>query len=283
MGDLISVGDLARRIANGERVRLLDVRWRLDKPEGRIDYLQGHLPNAVYVDLETELARPGHPELGRHPLPGPSDLERSARRWGIHDGDVVVAYDDNDGVAAARAWWLLRGRGPAVHVLDGGVQAWIREGHALQRGDHAPRPGNVTLDDADPGIASIDDAALAPRDGHLVDVRGPDHYRGRAAGFDPVAGHIPGAVNIPAVGQIAPDGRLRSPEAIAATLASHDIYPGDRVVLYCSSGVASAHSALAFRAAGVDARVYPGSWSQWSRSGRPVAVGATPSREVVAG
>jgi thiosulfate/3-mercaptopyruvate sulfurtransferase len=283
MGDLVSVGDLARRIANGDRVRLLDVRWRLDKPEGRVDYLQGHLPHAVYVDLETELAQPGRPEWGRHPLPELADLERSARRWGINDGDPVVAYDDNDGVAAARAWWLLRRRGLPVAVLDGGLQAWIREGHALHRGDHAPRPGNVTLHDTDPGIASIDDAAHAPRDGHLVDVRGPDHYRGRAAGYDPTAGHIPGAVNIPAVGQIAPDGRLKNADAIAATLNSHGITAGDRVVLYCSSGIASAHAALAFERVGVQALVYPGSWSQWSRSGRPVAVGATPAREVVAG
>lgn len=277
MGHLISVDDIDVARASGRTVRLLDVRWRLDLPEGRPAYVAGHLPDAVYVDLERELSRPGHPEEGRHPLPDVADLQAALQRWGVGRGDLVVAYDDNDGVAAARAWWLLRRRGVDVRVLDGGIRSWIEAGLPLQTGDIAVDPGDAELDDTDPGTLSTEDAARLPRDGVLVDARSPDQYRGRAASADPVAGHIPGAVNVPTVAHMRPDGRLRPAGEIAAGLAAHGIRPGVEVALYCGSGIASAHSALAFATAGIDARVYAGSWSQWSRTrGRPVATGAHP-------
>lgn len=280
----VGVDELADLLRSSGSVRLLDVRWRLDIPEGRPAYLSGHLPGAVYVDLERELARPGHPEEGRHPLPDLADLQASARSWGLRGGDAVVAYDDNDGVAASRAWWLLRRRGVDVRVLDGGLRAWIEAGQLLDRGDVRPVPGDAVLLDADPGAASIEETARTPREGLLIDARSPLHYRGSAPVPDPAAGHIPGAVNIPTLLHIAPDGRLRRPEEIRGTLAQIGGGGPGPVVVYCGSGVASAHTALALAHAGVDARLFPGSWSRWSRTaGRPVAVGPTPWGDVFAG
>ncbi len=298
MPHLIDVPELVSALGSARPVRLIDVRWRLDEPEGRPAYLAGHLPSAVYVDLERELTDPGHPEEGRHPLPRVDALQGAARRWGIGNGDLVVAYDDNDGVAAARAWWLLRRRGVDIRVLGGGVQEWARSGELLERGDVAPERGDVVLTDGDPGIATIDDAARAPHEGLLLDVRAPHHYRGAASAADPVGGHIPGAVNLPTIVHIDGRGHLKPPGEIAGAVSSaaggraggrraHGATPGsdrDRIVVYCSSGMASAHTVLALATAGIDARVFPGSWSQWSRTpGRPVAVGPTPDDEVYGG
>lgn len=282
MSPLVSVDDLAAEIEQGARVRLLDVRWRLDRAEGRPDYLAGHLPGAVYVDLERELARPGVPEHGRHPVPEPADLEAAARRWGLRSGDRLVAYDDNDGVAAARAWWLLRRHGLDVRVLDGGFRAWVASGRRLERSDRAARAGDIELVEPAGGVVDIDRAAVAPRLGVLLDVRAPQHYRGQVAGADPVSGHIPGAVNLPTVAHIAPSGLLRSPDEIRAALAAVGIGPDTDVVLTCSSGIPSAHTALAFAVAGLpDPAIFVGSWSQWSRdAGRPVATGATPAAAI---
>lgn len=272
---LVRVDALVDEIVAGHPpVRLLDVRWRLDRSEGRPDYLAAHLPGAVYVDLERELARPGLPDEGRHPLPSRESLQTAARRWGIRRGDRVVVYDDNDGVPAARAWWMLRRHGVDVRVLDGGFRAWVAAGVRLERSDRGVSVGDVELTSAQTGVADIDDAAVAPRTGVLVDVRAPQYYRGVAAGLDPVAGHIPGAVNIPTVSHIGADGLFRRSAEIRETLAAHGIGTDSNVVLYCSSGVPSAHSALAFAIAGIETRIFVGSWSQWSRSlGRPIASG----------
>jgi len=282
MSPLVGVDQLASELTAGAPVRLLDVRWRLNLVEGRPEYLAGHLPGAVYVDLERELSRIGRPEDGRHPLPDVVDLQSAARRWGLNPGDRVVVYDDNDGVAAARAWWLLSRHGVEVRVLDGGFRAWVGGGLRLERSDRAVRAGTIVLTASDEGIATIDEAALAPQHGVLVDVRAPQHYRGQVPGTDPASGHIPGAINLPTVTHIGPDGLLRAPADIRATLAAHGIDADADVVLYCSSGIPSAHSALAFAVAGMPVRIFVGSWSQWSRSpGRPVAVGASPSASIV--
>ncbi len=279
---LVSVDELASELGAGRHVRLLDVRWRLNQPEGRPEYLAGHLPGAVYVDLERELSRVGRPEEGRHPLPELADLQAAVRRWGVREGERVVVYDDNDGVAAARAWWLLHRHGLDVRVLDGGFRRWLAAGCRLERSDRGVRPGDARLREATAPVATIDDAATAPQNGVLIDVRAPQHYRGQVVGADPVAGHIPGAINIPTVSHIAPGGLLRSPAEIRETLARHAVPADADIVLYCSSGIPSAHSALALALAGVRSRVFPGSWSQWSRSpGRAVAVGPEPSGAIV--
>src|SRR5690606_31530153 len=125
---------------------ILDVRWRLDRPDGRPDHLAAHIPGAVYVDLERELAGHGAAEAGRHPLPGARDFEASARRWGIDAGDTVVVYDDLGNLSAARAWWLLKHAGVEdVRLLDGGLAAWREAGHPLESGEVVPEPGNLTV------------------------------------------------------------------------------------------------------------------------------------------
>ncbi|MDY0910213.1 sulfurtransferase [Microbacterium sp. CFBP9034] len=277
MSQVVDVTKLQALLDDRRPVRLLDVRWRLDRPEGRLDYVDGHLPGAVYVDLERELASPGHPEWGRHPLPAADALERSARRWGVRSGDIVVAYDDNDGVAAARAWWLLRRRGVDIRVLDGGLRAWVAAGLAIETGDVAPLPGDIRVTDADPGVATIEQVAHTTIGDVLLDVRAPQHYRGTAPSADPAQGHIPGAINLPAITFIAPDGRLKSPDEVRRIAAHAGITGASRLIVYCGSGVASSHTVLALEHAGIRARLFPGSWSQWARSaGRPVGRGVPP-------
>lgn len=278
---LISPSELAHLLRERRSVRLLDVRWRLDVPEGRPAYLDGHLPGAVYVDLDRELARRDDPREGRHPLPTREQLQEAARRWGLVEGDTVVVYDDVHSVAAARAWWLLTRSGlPDVRVLDGGLRGWLAERLPLETGDVLPRRGNVELREIERGVAEIDDAEDWPSRGVLLDVRAPERYRGDSEPMDPVAGHIPGAVNLPTTAHLVA-GRFRSPEEIRGQFAAAGIADGADVAAYCGSGIAATHTALAGAIAGVDVVVYPGSWSQWSRArGRLVAVGRTPAAEV---
>ena len=277
MHPLITARELAALLDGGRTARLLDVRWRLDRPDGRSEYLEAHLPGAVYVDLDHELASHGRPEDGRHPLPTRDALESAARRWGLRAGDTVVAYDDAGGLAAARAWWLLSRAGVAdVRVLDGGLSAWTREGLPLEEGDVVPQSGDIVLHDATEGIADIDDAAAWPGRGVLLDVRAAERYRGQVEPLDPIAGHIPGAVNLP-ISALLSDGLLRSPDELQAAFEAAGATQNTPVAAYCGSGITAAHAALAGVVAGIDVTVYPGSWSQWSNSpGRPVATGAEP-------
>lgn len=278
---LITVDELAHLRDAGAPLRLLDVRWRLDRPEGRPDYLAGHLPGAVYVDLERELSRRGEPSEGRHPLPDTPALQDAARRWGVSAGDAVVVYDDVHSVAAARAWWLLSRSGvPDVRVLDGGLRAWVDEGLDLETGDVQPPPGSIELSEPDGGAISIRDAAVWPRRGILLDVRAPERYRGDVEPLDPVAGHIPGAINLPTTVHLK-DGRFVTPETIRAQFAAAGVGESTPVAAYCGSGITAAHTALAGALAGIEIEVFPGSWSQWSNTGgRPVAVGPTPAGSV---
>ncbi|MGL3151629.1 sulfurtransferase [Microbacterium sp. A82] len=295
MTHLVSVAQLVHLQRSAEHgtspaVRLLDVRWRLDSPEGRPEYVRSHLPGAVYVDLEHELAHRSQPEDGRYPLPEITDLERAARSWGLRDGDVVVAYDDNWSVPAARLWWVLRRAGVAVRVLDGGIRSWVAEGLPVESGDVRPTIGTATLRDE----ATLRDGPVPPEremrelkmneveafldGGVLLDVRTPEQYNGARTTGAPVAGHIPGAVNLPAMAAVTGDGRLQHPDVLRRIFASAGITADTLVAVYCSSGVAAMHSALALEHAGIRARVYVGSWSQWSNTrGRPVAIGILPS------
>ena len=281
MALLISPSELTALRASRLPVRVLDVRWRLDRPEGRPEYLAGHLPGAVYVDLDRELARKGEPTEGRHPLPTRDALETAARRWGLNDGDIVIVYDDVQSVAAARAWWLLTRSGVAdVRVLDGGLRAWTDAGLLLETGDVLAARGTIVLRDLAHGIASIDDAAAWPRAGILLDVRAPERYRGLTEPLDPVAGHIPGAVNLPTVAHLHA-GRFRDPDEIRASFAAAGVTEETPVAAYCGSGITAAHTALAGALAGIDVTVFPGSWSEWSHArGRLVATGPTPAGSV---
>jgi thiosulfate/3-mercaptopyruvate sulfurtransferase len=269
---LITPDDLAKLI-DASAVRILDVRWRLDRPDGRPDYLAGHIPGAVYVDLDTELAAHGEPGEGRHPLPSVEALQESARRWGINDGDIVVVYDDLKSMSAARAWWLLRYAGISdVRVLDGPLSGWAASGHALESGEVTPDRGAVTLSYGHLPVLSIDDAAALPESGILLDARAGERYRGEVEPVDPRAGHIPGAVSAPTGENVDDDGRFLPSGTLRARFEA--LGADDSVGVYCGSGVTAAHEALALTLAGFAPAVYPGSWSQWSNTpDRPVATG----------
>lgn len=280
MSNLISADALHVLVQAGAPVRLLDVRWHLDRPDGHGEYLEGHLPGAVYVGLDTELATHGAASEGRHPVPSHEALQRAARRWGLHESDVVVAYDNNGSVAAARAWWLLRRAGVDVRVLDGGLGAWTAAGLAVETGEVTPQPGDVVLIESTEGELSIDEAAALPERGVLLDVRAAVRYRGESEPIDPIAGHIPGAINLPAAGSIASDGTLNGFAALRQTFAEVGVEPGTPVAAYCGSGINAAHTALALAEIGIAAKLFSGSWSAWSNTpGRPVAVGEEPDGE----
>ncbi|WP_204249148.1 sulfurtransferase [Nocardia arizonensis] len=252
-------------------IRLLDVRWALGDPDGPQHYLDGHIPGAIFVDMETELAGPPSPGEGRHPLPDIETLRRCARGWGIRDGDTVVVYDATGAMAAARAWWLLRWAGVAdVRILDGGLPAWLAAGGDLATGaEPDPEPGDVELS---PGQLPVVDAdAVASWQGVLLDARAGERYRGEVEPVDPQAGHIPGAISAPTTENLDADGRFRTVEELRGRFAAYGAGP---VAVYCGSGVTAAHQVAALAVAGVEAALYPGSWSQWSNDPkRPVATG----------
>ncbi len=259
-------------------VRLLDVRWRLDRPDGRDDFRAGHIPGAVYVDLDAELADHARPATeGRHPLPSTAALQAAARRWGIREGQTVVVYDDLANQSAARAWWLLTDAGLDVRVLDGALAAWREAGFDLETGDTTPRPGDVTLRRGRLPVLGIDDAAGFPDVGTLLDARAAERYRGDVDPVDPRAGHIPGAVSAPTSGNLDADGRFLPLEALRARFRDLGVDAGAPVAAYCGSGVTAAHEVLALALAGFDAALFPGSWSAWSQHPeRPIATGASP-------
>ena len=249
----------------------MDCRFVLGKPgAGREAYEQGHIPGAAFLDVDTDLAGEPGPR-GRHPLPDADRFEASARRAGIGRETCVVAYDESGEGGAARLWWLLRHFGHGdVAVLDGGLKAWRDEGGALtagteevEEGDFAARPragdtvsaGDIAEAAPRPGAAAGSRAAAGLR---LLDARAPERYRGEVEPIDPVAGHIPGATNVP-FAEIAPDGRFLPSDELRERLGT------DPFVAYCGSGVTACVLVLAGEVAGVEGRLYPGSWSEWCR------------------
>lgn len=276
MTALITAGDL---LSAGGPVTLLDVRWALGDPHGREHHRDGHLPGAVFVDLETELAAPPSAAEGRHPLPSLQRLHTAARRWGVRSDVPVVAYDATGGLAAARAWWLLRWGGhPDVRILDGGLDAWRRAGGSVEAGDVEPAPGDVVLTGGGMPTLEADAAAALPTTGGvLLDARAAERYRGEVEPIDPRAGHVPGAVSAPTTANLTADGTFRRPEELAARFAAMGATAGATVGVYCGSGVTAAHEVAALATAGIDATLWPGSWSQWSADpDRPVATGERP-------
>lgn len=269
---LVSVSELAEQLSDGRRPVLLDVRWQLGGPAQRPAYLAGHLPGAQWCDLDQDLADPPGAG-GRHPLPDPSRLQAAMQAWGIDQDSPVVVYDGANSVAAARAWWVLRWAGLSrVRVLDGGFAAWSAAGLPTQTGVEAQEPGAVLVR---PGSLPALDAAAAARwgaAGRLVDVRAAERFRGEQEPIDPVAGHIPGAVNLPTMDNVSSSGEFQPVEALRDRFAG---LAGDEPVgVYCGSGVTAAHTVLAMHEAGLDAVLYPGSWSEWiTDPHRPVATG----------
>lgn len=272
---LISPEALHERLGR-PRLRVADVRWYLGRPrDGRAAYDAGHLPTAVFVDLDTDLA--AQTGAGRHPLPHPAVFAARMSQLGFGGDDLIVAYDDAGGGVAARLWWMLDDLGHRdVAVLDGGIQAWVEAGFALTQEVPTWPPARLDLAPAWSRIIDRDD--LVPRLGSVVllDVRAPERYRGEIEPVDAVAGHIPSAISAPSAGNLGPDGRFLPAEALAERfLALGDI--GRQVVTSCGSGVTACQTALALRVAGLpDPLLYPGSYSDWSRSGMPVATGPEP-------
>jgi thiosulfate/3-mercaptopyruvate sulfurtransferase len=274
-GLLVSPAALARELAGEPGPVLLDVRWRLGGPPGLDTYREGHLPEAVFIDLDRDLAAPPGPG-GRHPLPDTAAFQEAMRVAGVNQDRPVVVYDDRDATAAARAWWLLRYHGHEnVRVLDGGYQAWLAAGLPVSKADPARPPGDFT---ARPGHMPVLDAAGAQstaRTGLLLDARTGERYRGEQEPVDPVAGHIPGAVSAPTAGNVNPDGTFRSLAELAARFAA--LGAGSQagpVGVYCGSGVTAAHEVLALEVVGLPAALYVGSWSNWiTDPARPVATG----------
>jgi thiosulfate/3-mercaptopyruvate sulfurtransferase len=280
MHPLIDVAGLQARLAEGRRTVLLDVRWALGDPHGYRHYLEEHLPGAVFVDLAAELAAPAIPERGRHPLPPAAEFQAAARRWGIHDGDVVVAYDDSGNMAAARVWWMLRNAGFAeAYLLDGGLAAWRAAGLPVEGGPVIPETGDVTLADGNMPVVDAEAAAGWPHAGLLLDARAGERYRGEFEPVDPRAGHIPGAVSAPTSDNVDSSGRFLPPEALRRRFESLGVRDGVPVAVYCGSGVTAAHEVAALELAGFRAALYPGSFSEWSNNpDLPVATGAEPGR-----
>jgi thiosulfate/3-mercaptopyruvate sulfurtransferase len=255
---------------------VLDVRWELTGPR-HDDYLAGHIPGAIFVDLDTDLAGPPGAG-GRHPLPDADSFTAAMRRAGVSQGCPVVVYDAAGGLAAARAWWLLRYFGhPEVRVLDGGLAAWTAAGYPVQRGPVEPGLGDFK---AHPGGMPMLDAAAAAglaRSGVLLDARAGERYRGEQEPLDPVAGHIPGAVNLPTAQNLGESGHFLDPGCLRERFRQAGAGPDVEVGVYCGSGVTAAHEVLALTAARIPAALYVGSWSDWvSDPARPVATGDAP-------
>jgi thiosulfate/3-mercaptopyruvate sulfurtransferase len=279
---LISADELAAALAGSPAPVILDVRWTLGGPPGRSLYAAGHVPGAAFTDLDRDLAAPPG-NGGRHPMPSAASFEAAMRRLGVRGDRLVVVYDDGDSMAAARAWWLLRYFGhPAVRVLDGGFRGWQAAGLPVEPaagedpgmaagdglpGDFTAEPGHLPMLDAEA-------AAAVARDGVLLDARAGERYRGESEPVDPVAGHIPGAVSAPTAQNVAPDGTFRPASELAARFAALLGPDASRVGVYCGSGVTAAHEVLALALAGIPARLYAGSWSEWiTDPSRPVATG----------
>lgn len=274
-GPLVFAAELVELLSAGERRPVvLDVRWELGVGSQRGGYQTGHIPGAVFVDLDTELAAPvsSSGAGGRHPLPRAADFEATMRAAGVRNDRGVVVYDAASAASAARAWWLLRYFGhPDVTVLDGGLAAWTANGGALQIGaDQFDRePGDFT---ARPGGMAVLDAAGAAalaQTGVLLDARAPERFRGDTEPIDTVAGHIPGARNRPTTLNVDDAGRFLGADRLREAFG---LEPHASVGAYCGSGVTAAHEVLALELAGYRAALYAGSWSDWiSDPERPVA------------
>jgi thiosulfate/3-mercaptopyruvate sulfurtransferase len=265
---LITATELARRLDAGEPLAILDVRWQLTSPDGRTDYERAHIPGAVYVSLEDELSDHTVTGRGRHPLPSGRSIEAAARRWGIREGEPVVVYDDWNRAGSARAWWVLTAAGiDDVRILDGGLAAWSGD---LESGPVTPEPGDVRVSHGDLYASELPTLTAGQAAGMpLLDARAPERFRGDFEPIDPVAGHIPGARNVPSTDLLAGDGSFLEDEDLMQVF---DGVAGTGV--YCGSGVSAAVVLAALAAVGIDAALYPGSWSEWcSDPARPVETG----------
>jgi thiosulfate/3-mercaptopyruvate sulfurtransferase len=272
-GPLVEVVWLRERLGEPGLV-VVDCRFRLGEPgAGERAWREAHIPGAPFLDVDRELAgEPG--DRGRHPLPELADFEAAARRDGIGRDSLVVAYDEAGEGGAVRLWWLLRHFGhERVAVLNGGLRAWREMAGPLRAGDEEVERGDFAARTREGDTLAAEELMAGAADGGrvLLDARAPERFRGEVEPIDPVAGHIPGAVNLP-FAEIAPDGRFPAPEELRARLEAAGARPGRGLGAYCGSGVTACTLVLAAELAGLPpVRLYPGSWSEWSRRGYPVA------------
>jgi thiosulfate/3-mercaptopyruvate sulfurtransferase len=289
---LIPVDALAASLASDAPPLVVDLRWYLGRPgAGRAAYLEGHIPRAIFLDLDDDLADPnGLGAPGRHPLPDPRAFAARMAAAGIGDGASVVGYDDVGGWVAARLWWMLdnlgfgrRGKpGESVGVLDGGIKAWIDAGRPLsvEVPPRAPAAAGLHLAERWHGVIERDELRGRLGSVTLLDARGAPRYRGEVEPIDPVAGHIPTAISAPYDMNLEADGRMRGPDELRRQYAALGITAGasgSEAVASCGSGTSACHHSLAMRVAGLpDPILYVGSYSDWSRSGEPIATGAEP-------
>jgi thiosulfate/3-mercaptopyruvate sulfurtransferase len=276
-GPLVSVADVVDALED-PALRFVDCRWYLGRPgDGRAAYDAGHLPGAIHLDIDTDLTAPSGP--GRHPLPQPAAFRARLEAVGIGDEHTVVAYDDVGGWVASRLWWMLDDLGhDAVAVLDGGIGSWTSAGLPLTTVEPVWPPASLSLRDAWHRMIDRDALRASLGSVRLLDARAPARYRGDVEPIDAYAGHIPTAVSAPTDGNLAAEQRFLAPEQLAARYRELGA-DGTRgpVVVSCGSGVAATHDALALRIAGLpDATLYPGSYSDWTQQGWPVAIGDDP-------
>lgn len=282
---LVSTDWLAAHLTDPD-LRIADVRWYLFEKDktGESEYLRGHIPGAVFIDVETALAKHGVVGPGRHPIPDAPVFAEAMARAGIAANTHVIAYDDRGGATCARLWWLLRYFGHAnVSLLDGGIAQWMAEGRALQIDvpkvarknfvAQSPRQAMVV------GKLAVDSLRRDPR-AHVFDVRVGERYRGEIEPIDPKAGHVPGAQNAPIAGNLKSESdlRFRAPDEIRARFENFGVTRDDKIVAYCGSGVNACQTVFALTLAGFEQPLlYEGSWSDWSRdSNLPVATGDKP-------
>lgn len=279
---LIAATELARRLRDPQWI-VVDCRFTLTNPSaGRAAYLRGHVPRARYAHLDDDLAREPGPGEGRHPLPSSERLAERLGRWGIGNDSVVIAYDEGGGAIAARLWWLLRWVGHSASlVLDGGLHAWQAAGLPLEPGEPTIVPTRFvpSKPDSQAVVATVSLAAAQARGALVVDARAAPRYRGEQESIDPVAGHVPGAVNRPFAANLAPDGCFKPPAELRRELL--ELLRGrspNEVIAMCGSGVTACHLLLAMEVAGLaGGRLYAGSWSEWiADPARPVRTGPAP-------
>ncbi len=270
---LVDVEWLAARL-DDPGVRIADTRWYLGEPErGRAAFAAAHIAGAVYVDLERDLSAATGP--GRHPLPRPSDFAATLGRFGVGPSTMLVAYDDRGGAVAARLWWMARNVGVDARILDGGLTSWLAAGHPTT--DLAIEyPAVEPIDVPGSWRATVDRFGVASSIGstQIVDARSGQRYRGEEEPIDPVAGHIPTAINAPYEENLTDGDRFKTMSELGQRFSDLGLDPAREVVAYCGSGVTACHDILALELAGFrDVKLYPGSWSDWSTSGGEVATG----------
>jgi thiosulfate/3-mercaptopyruvate sulfurtransferase len=285
---IISAAELAGRLSD-PNLMVVDMRWYLGKPgEGRAAYRAGHIPGAIHLDLDADLSDlGGYGAPGRHPLPAPAAFAARMASVGVGDDRFVVGYDDIGGWVAARLWWMLENLGHrgGTAVLDGGWEAWLAAGlpttSDVPAGPTRLPAGSLHVRDRWTGVISRDEVAAKLGEVTLLDARAAERYRGETEPIDPVAGHIPTALSAPWNGNLGPDGRFLPAEDLRHRfedlVSTGTAGPDAEIVTSCGSGTSALHHALAMRIAGLpDPILYVGSYSDWSRSGMPVATGPEP-------